>query len=69
MTTHHSTAKTITSTLNGTFANISRAIIQYFAHRAQKARFANGMKLVLAMGPHMHSDIGLAGFKRLAPAQ
>jgi hypothetical protein len=69
MTTHHSTAETFTTSLSGTFANISRATIQYFEHRARKARLANDMKLVLAMDPHMQSDVGLAGFSRLAPTQ
>lgn len=69
MTTHHSTAETFTALLSATFANMSRATNQYFEQRAQKARRANDLKLVLAMDPHMQSDIGLAGLSRLAPAQ
>ena len=69
MTTHHSTAETFTTSLSEIFANVSRATSQYFEQRAQKARWANDLKLVLAMDPHMQSDIGLAGFSRLAPTQ
>lgn len=48
---------------------MARAATQYLEHRAEKARLASDMKLLLAMDSHMLNDIGLPGFNRLAPAQ
>jgi hypothetical protein len=66
MTTHHSTTARPFSVI---FSSVARATAQFFEYRAQKARLASDMKLLLAMDSHMLNDIGLPGFNRLAPAQ
>ena len=66
MTTHHSTTAT---SFNRIFSSLARATTLYLEYRAQKARMANDMKLLLAMDSHLLNDIGLKGFNRLAPAQ
>jgi uncharacterized protein YjiS (DUF1127 family) len=69
MTTLLSPITTFTTPVSETFANISRATINYFEKRAQKSRLAHDMKLLQTMDTHMLKDIGLTGFNRLAQAE
>lgn len=69
MATHHSTLAAFTKPFSAPFSSIARAATQYLEHRAEKARLANDLKLLLALDSHMLDDIGLPGFNRLAPAQ
>jgi hypothetical protein len=69
MTTHQSTIAKFTKPLSETFAKISRATIQHFEIKAQRARLAHDIKTLSAFDPYMLNDIGMKGFKQLSPAQ